>query len=200
MSWPPTISFAGNYVNLVPLDLEHTDELSKAAAEGDMHQLWYTHIPKPQDVGAEIARRKDLRDKGTMLSFAVFESTSGRAVGMTSFMNVDAHNKRVEIGSTWYRPSVQRTPLNTECKLLMLRHAFEELDCICVEFRTHFMNTQSRKAIERLGAKLDGILRSNMVMANGTVRDTAVYSIIAGEWPSVKANLQFQLDKPRPKI
>jgi RimJ/RimL family protein N-acetyltransferase len=112
-------------------------------------------------------------------------------------MNIDASNKRVEIGSTWYRKSVQRSPLNTECKLLLLQHAFEELDCLAVEFRTHFVNIQSRRGIERLGAKLDGVLRSHIVMENGTVRDTAVYSIIASEWPTVKAHLTWQLEKPR---
>jgi RimJ/RimL family protein N-acetyltransferase len=112
-------------------------------------------------------------------------------------MNIDATNHRVEIGSTWYRKSVQRSSLNTECKLLLLRHAFEEMDCIAVEFRTHFINQQSRKAIERIGAKFDGTLRSHMKMANGTMRDTAVYSIIASEWPTVEANLTWMLGKPR---
>ena len=112
-------------------------------------------------------------------------------------MNIDSVNRRLEIGSTWYRQSVQRSPVNTECKLLLLKHAFEKLDCIAVEFRTHFVNIQSRRAIERLGAKLDGILRSHMVMENGTVRDTAVYSIIAPEWPMVEAHLSWQLEKPR---
>ena len=116
---------------------------------------------------------------------------------MTTFMNIDAGNKRVEIGSTWYAKSVQRSPLNTECKLLMMTHAFEVLNCIAVEFRTHFVNTQSRRAIERLGAKFDGVLRNHMVMANGSLRDTAVYSVINSEWPTIKTHLQFQLDKPR---
>jgi len=116
---------------------------------------------------------------------------------MTTYMNIDAANRRVEIGSTWYRQSVQRSPLNTECKLLLLTHAFETLECIAVEFRTHFVNTQSRRPIERLGAKLDGVLRAHMVMPNGTVRDTAAYSIIAAEWPTVKAHLAWQLEKPR---
>jgi RimJ/RimL family protein N-acetyltransferase len=132
-----------------------------------------------------------------MLPFTIIDKKSGQAVGMTTYMNIDASNLRVEIGSTWYRKSVQRSPINTECKLLLLRHAFEELNCICVEFRTHFINFQSRRGIERLGAKLDGILRSNMIMANGTVRDTAVYSIISSEWPQVKAHLEWQLEKPR---
>ena len=129
-----------------------------------------------------------------MLPFAVLDA-QGRAVGMTTYMNIDAGNRRVEIGSTWLRKSVQRSAINTECKLMLLRHAFEQLDCIAMEFRTHFVNVQSRRAIERLGAKLDGVLRSHMIMANGSVRDTACYSVIASEWPAVKANLEFQVDR-----
>jgi RimJ/RimL family protein N-acetyltransferase len=117
---------------------------------------------------------------------------------MTTYMNIDAASRHLEIGSTWYRQSVQRTALNTECKLLLLTHAFEALNCIAVEFRTHFFNHQSRKGIERLGAKLDGVLRSHQLSSNGTLRDTCVYSIIASEWPAVKTHLQHQLVKPRP--
>jgi RimJ/RimL family protein N-acetyltransferase len=122
---------------------------------------------------------------------------SGKVVGMTTYMNIDALNKRVEIGSTWYAAAVQRSPLNTECKLMLLTHAFETLNCIAVEFRTHRLNTQSRRAIERLGAQLDGILRAHQRAANGTLRDTAVYSITAAEWPTVKAHLDWQLQRPR---
>ena len=129
-----------------------------------------------------------------MVPFAILDA-AGRAVGMTTYMNIDHTNQRLEIGSTWYRKSVQRTGLNTECKLLMLRHAFEDLDAIAVEFRTHVINHQSRRAIERVGAKLDGILRAHMKMANGTLRDTAVYSIIAPEWPTVQAHLTHQLTR-----
>ena len=132
-----------------------------------------------------------------MLPFAVIDNASGKAVGMTTYMNIDAPQRRVEIGSTWYRRSVQRTEINSQCKLMLLAHAFETLDCIAVEFRTHFFNHQSRKGIERLGAKLDGILRNHMVMPNGTMRDTCVYSIIAPEWPTVKAHLTYQLSRPR---
>lgn len=132
-----------------------------------------------------------------MLPVAVIDRKTGQAVGMTTYMNIDATNRRVEIGSTWYRKSVQRGPLNTECKLLLLGHAFDDLSCIAVEFRTHFLNFQSRKAIERLGARLDGVLRAHMVMPNGTIRDTAVYSITAPEWPAIRANLEWQLIKPR---
>jgi len=196
-AWPDLFSTEGDHVSLVPLSMEHHDDLVEAARDGELHRLWYTMIPAPEDVGAEIERRLGLRKIGSMLPFAIVDKATGRAVGMTTYMNIDAANRRVEIGSTWYRQSVQKSSLNTECKLLLLGHAFEKLDCICVEFRTHFLNFQSRRAIERLGAKLDGVLRSNAIMANGTVRDTAVYSIIASEWPAVKANLTWQLEKPR---
>jgi len=195
--WPDLFSVHGSHVSAVPLTSDHESDLAEAAADGDLHKLWYTSIPKPGDVGAEIARRLSLREVGSMLPFAIIDKASGKAVGMTTYMNIDAANRRVEIGSTWYRQSVQRSPLNTECKLLLLQHAFEELDCIAVEFRTHFVNMQSRHAIERLGAKFDGVLRAHMIMANGTIRDTAVYSITAAEWPTVKANLNWQLEKPR---
>jgi RimJ/RimL family protein N-acetyltransferase len=190
-------TLTGQHAILAPLSLAHCDDLTAVVKDGELWNLWYTTIPKPDGIRAEIERRLDLHAKGSMLPFAVIEPTSGRAVGMTTYMNIDARNNRVEIGSTWYRKRVQRTPLNTECKLLLLTHAFETLHCIAVEFRTSFFNHQSRRAIERLGAKLDGILRQHFVMTNGTVRDTCVYSIIPSEWPSVKAHLQYQLSKPR---
>ncbi|HET9205910.1 MAG TPA: GNAT family protein, partial [Burkholderiaceae bacterium] len=145
---------------------------------------------------AELARRLDLQAKGSMTPFTVFDG-DGRIAGMTTYMNVDATNKRVEIGSTWYAARVQRGPLNTECKRLLLAHAFDSLKCIAVEFRTHRFNMQSRRAIERLGAQLDGILRSHQVSPDGTLRDTAVYSITAPEWPTVRSHLTWQLEKPR---
>lgn len=195
--WPDEFTVEGDYVRVVPLSLTHKDDLIEATKDGDLHQLWYTTIPSPDMVETEIERRLGLRETGSMMPFAIIEKASDKAVGMTTFMNIDAANKRVEIGSTWYRNSVQKSPLNTECKLLLLAHAFEQLDCIAVEFRTHCVNLQSRRAIERLGAKLDGVLRSHMVMPNGTTRDTAAYSIIASEWPTVKAHLEWQLKKPR---
>ncbi len=194
--WPPLFSRHGDYVSVVPLSAAHEADLVDAVADGELHRLWYTTAPAPEHVGAEIERRLALRAAGSMLPFAVL-TPDGKAVGMTTYMRISAANRHLEIGSTWYRKSVQRSPLNTECKLLLLEHAFEKLDCIAVEFRTHFMNQQSRRAIERLGAKLDGVLRSDTILANGTVRDTAVYSIIASEWPSVKANLQWRLEAPR---
>ncbi len=195
--WPEAFTDKGQFVTVAPLSMDHHDDLVEAAADGELHRLWYTTVPAPDDVKAEIERRLSLRESGSMLPFSIIDNSSGRAVGMTTYMNIDAANRRIEIGSTWYRKSVQRTPLNTECKLLLLRHAFEKLDCICVEFRTHYINAQSRAAIERLGAKFDGILRAHMIMANGTIRDTAVYSIIASEWPTVKANLEWKLEQPR---
>ena len=148
-------------------------------------------------MSADIDRRLALQAAGSMLPFAVIEVATGQAVGMTTYMNADAVNKRVEIGSTWYRRRVQRTDLNTHCKMLLLTHAFERLACIAVEFRTHFFNHASRRGIERLGAKLDGILRSHSIAIDGTLRDTCVYSIIASEWPTVKSHLTFQMTKPR---
>ena len=150
-------------------------------------------------MGAEIDRRLGLMAQESMLPFAIIDRRdgplNGRAVGMTTYMNIDAKNRRLEIGFTWYRRAVQRTPLNTECKFLLLSKAFEELDCIAVEFRTHAMNIQSRRGIERLGARLDGILRHHMIMPNGSLRDTAAYSIVAPDWPAVKANLTWMMEQ-----
>ncbi|MEM0977076.1 MAG: GNAT family protein [Pseudomonadota bacterium] len=180
-------------MRIAPLSFDHIEDLKSASADGDLSKLWYTWVPTPADMEAEITRRLNERTAGRMQPFTVFDTT-GRAVGMTTFMNIDVENKRVEIGSTWYAKSAQRTPLNTECKIALLSHAFEKLDCIAVEFRTHFLNHQSRRAIERLGAKLDGVLRSHM-MVSGVLRDTAVYSIIAAEWPTIKTHLTYKLSE-----
>jgi RimJ/RimL family protein N-acetyltransferase len=169
----------------------------EAVGDGELWRLWYTSAPKPEAMADEIGRRLGLQAAGSMLPFTVIALLSGRPVGMTTYMNIDAINRRVEIGSTWYAAAVQRTGLNTEAKLLLLRHAFEALDCIAVELRTHFLNQQSRRAIERLGAKLDGVLRSHQRASDGTLRDTCVYSIIASEWPAVRSHLTWQLERPR---
>lgn len=190
MPWLEPVSLSEGVVSLAPLSLDHTEDLKEAVCDGDLWDLWYTMVPKSDGVEAEIRRRLALQDARSMLPFAIIDRASGKAVGMTTYMNVDAVHKRVEIGSTWYRKSVQRTGLNTACKLLMLTHAFENLGCVAVEFRTHFFNRQSRTAIERLGAKLDGILRNHMRTDSGTLRDTCVYSIIESEWPTVKEHLQ----------
>lgn len=197
MPWPEPVSLEGNIAAVVPLAPSHANALTEAAADGGLHKLWYTSVPSPEAVPAEIDRRLALQAADSMLPFAIIEKSSGRAVGMTNFMNIEAPNRRLEIGSTWHRNSVQRSGLNTECKYLLLGHAFEALNCTAVEFRTHFMNHQSRRAIERLGAKLDGILRQHQIMANGTLRDTCVYSIITPEWPTIKVHLEWQMAKPR---
>jgi N-acetyltransferase len=200
MSWPVPIELTGEHVRLVPLAPEHEAALADAVRDGELWRLWYTAVPSPDGMSAEIGRRLALQAAGSMLPFTVLDLSTGQSgtpVGMTTYMNIDATHKRVEIGSTWYAQRVQRGPLNTECKRLLLGHAFETLDCIAVEFRTHRFNTQSRRAIERLGAQLDGILRNHQRAANGSLRDTAVYSITAAEWPAVKAHLEWQLARPR---
>jgi RimJ/RimL family protein N-acetyltransferase len=195
MPWPEPITLRGTYAVLEPLSLAHHDDLVEAVQDGELWKLWYTVIPAPDKMREEIERRVGLQSKGAMLPFAVRDARTSRAVGMTSYWNVEEAHRRAEIGGTWYRKSMQRTPLNTECKLLLLTHAFESLDCICVELRTHFFNHASRRAIERLGAKLDGILRSNQILPNGNIRDTCVYSIIASEWPTVKTHLLWKLNR-----
>jgi RimJ/RimL family protein N-acetyltransferase len=197
MPWLEPVFLQGPHARLEPLSQQHCGGLSEAVKDGELWKLWYTFIPKPENMQKEIDRRLALQAAGAMLPFTVFDA-DGKIAGMTTYMNVDAANRRVEIGSTWYAKRAQRSPLNTQCKLLLLSHAFEELDCIAVEFRTHFFNHQSRRGIERLGAKLDGILRSHTIAPNGTLRDTVVYSIIASEWPTVKAHLSYQLnERPR---
>lgn len=189
MSWPTPVVLHGTHARLEPLAPAHHDDLVEAVRDGELWKLWYTFIPEPDQLRADIDKRLAQQRSGTMLPFAIIETATGQAVGMTTFMNIDAANRRVEIGSTWYRKRVQRTALNTECKFMLLQHAFDDLECIAVEFRTHFFNFQSRHAIERLGAKLDGILRNHRFQPDGTLRDTVVYSIIAGEWPTVKSHL-----------
>ncbi len=194
MPWLEPISLHGPHAQLKPLSQDHCDGLTEAVRDGELWKLWYTFVPRAEDMSKEIDRRLGLQASGAMMPWTVFDA-DGNIAGMTTYMNVDAPNRRVEIGSTWYAKRVQRSAVNTQCKLLLLDHAFEKLDCIAVEFRTHFFNQQSRRGIERLGAKLDGILRSHQLAPNGTLRDTVVYSIIASEWPTVKTHLTYQLNE-----
>jgi N-acetyltransferase len=194
MPWLEPISLSGPHARLEPLSQSHREGLVEAVKDGELWKLWYTSIPAPENMTKEIDRRLGLQASGAMLPWTVFDA-GGKIAGMTTYMNVDAPQRRVEIGSTWYARRVQRSGLNTQCKLLLLMHAFEKLDCIAVEFRTHFFNHQSRRGIERLGAKQDGILRNHQIAANGTLRDTVVFSIIASEWPTVKAHLNYQLNE-----
>ena len=197
IAWPSPVTLRGMRATLAPLTLDHTEPLATAACDGELWKLWYTKIPHANAMRAEVERRLGLQATGSMLPFVVIDNRSGDVVGATSYMNIDAANRRVEIGSTWHAQSVQRSGINTECKFLLLQHAFEQLSCIAVEFRTHFFNHQSRRAIERVGAKLDGVLRSHQRGADGTLRDTVVYSIIAAEWPTVKTHLEWLMHKPR---
>lgn len=196
MSWLQPVTLRGQHASLVPLSHDQAEGLTAAVRDGELWNLWYTFIPRPEGMTAEIDRRLGLQSKGAMLAFTVLDA-SAKVVGMSTYMNVDSVNKRVEIGSTWYARRVQRSALNTECKLMLLGHAFDALGCIAVEFRTHRLNTQSRRAIERLGAQLDGILRAHQRAADGSLRDTAVYSVTAAEWPAVRAHLDWQLTRPR---
>ena len=194
--WPDPVTLTGPHATLVPLAPAHHDALVAAARDGELWRLWYTAVPSPEGMAAEIERRLALAASGSMRPFTVLDAT-GTVVGMTTYMHIDAKHRRVEIGSTWTARRAQRTALNTQCKRLLLGHAFEPLGCIAVEFRTHRLNTQSRRAIERLGAQLDGVLRAHQIASDGTVRDTAVYSITAAEWPAVRSHLDWQLVRPR---
>ncbi|MDR0218405.1 MAG: GNAT family N-acetyltransferase [Enterobacteriaceae bacterium] len=190
-------TLTGKYITLIPLKQERHEEFARAIEDGQLNQLWYANVPAPEGVEAEIDRRLSLHAQGKMLPFVVIDNQTNTAIGMTSYMNIDANMPRLEIGSTWYAKSAQRSPVNTEAKLLLLEYAFEKLGCVAIELRTHFLNNQSRRAIERLGAKLDGILRCHMRTKNGLVRDTCVYSILQSEWPAIKAHIEWLMAKPR---
>jgi RimJ/RimL family protein N-acetyltransferase len=191
------VTLKGEVATLEPLAREHAAALAEAAKDGDLWRLWYTSVAPPERMHEYVAAALDMRERQDAMPFAVRDNASGDVVGCTRYFNVDTANRRVEIGHTWYAKRVQRTPLNTECKLLLLTHAFETLRCIAVEFRTHWFNHASRAAIARLGAKQDGVLRNHAITADGIKRDTVVFSIIDSEWPAVRHHLRFQLDKPR---
>jgi N-acetyltransferase len=193
MEIAPGPTLTGDRVTLEPLGAEHADDLRAAVTDGDLWRTWYTSIPAPAQVDAEIERRLAEHEAGRMVPFAVRDRPTGRVVGSTTFMNVDQANRRVEVGSTFLARSAQRTGINTEAKLLQLSHAFESWQCIAVEFRTHFHNMQSRAAIAALGAKQDGVLRNHQIGRDGTLRDTVVFSITASEWPTVRMSLAERL-------
>ena len=195
MAFIKPVILRGRHVTLEPLATDHALQLQAAAADGELWKLWYTTVPRPENMATEITRRLQLLSAGSMLPFAVRRNDTGVLCGMTTYMNVDATHKRLEIGSTWHAESAQRTGINTESKLLLLAHAFDTLQCIAVEFRTSFMNLQSRTAIARLGARQDGILRNHLRTAEGLLRDTVVFSIIESEWPTVRRHLEFKLER-----
>lgn len=190
----PVLLTGSRGLTLEPLTREHVPEIEAAAADGELGRLWFTAAPKAGAAGDWVETRLSVQTPDTGLTF-VARGPDGAVVGSSSYLNVDGPNRRLEIGNTWYVAAARRTGINTECKLLMLSHAFDELGCVAVEFRTHFFNATSRAAIERLGAKLDGVLRSHQLLADGSRRDTVVYSILDIEWPAVRSNLRFRLDR-----
>lgn len=185
------ITLQGRYVKLEPLGQHHLVEIQKAAADGELWKLFFTTVPSPEHTQTWLNAALVMQSQHKALAFAIREKASGKIVGTTRYCNIDSNSRRLEIGYTWYAQSVQRSGINTECKLLLLTHAFEELDCIAVEFRTDWFNRRSQAAIERLGAKRDAVLRNHMILPDGRIRDTVVYSIIQSEWPGVKRNLQY---------
>ena len=191
------VTLVGEHATLEPLTREHAPALGKAAEDGELWRHWYTSVAAPDKMREYVATALDMRERLDAMPFVVRENASGDIVGCTRYFNVDATNRRVEIGHTWYAKRVQRTPVNTECKLMLLTHAFEKLGCIAVEFRTHWFNHASREAIARLGAKQDGVLRNHAISADGIKRDTVVFSIIDSEWPAARQHLRYQLTKPR---
>ncbi|WP_396927832.1 GNAT family N-acetyltransferase [Mycolicibacterium sp.] len=189
---PVTLTGA-QWVSLEPLHDSHIPELAAAAADGSLGELWFTSAPSPETTAAWVSRMQTMQASDDGVTYVIRRRTDGVVVGSSSLFHVDAANRRLEIGHTWYSASARRTGVNTETKLLMLSHAFDQIGCVAVEFRTHFFNRGSRAAIERLGAKLDGVLRSHQLLADGSRRDTVVYSILDIEWPAVRNNLTFQL-------
>lgn len=193
--WLDNIQLDGNSVRLELLSIDHIEGLTLAVKDGSLWELWYTSAPEPENVQGFIEKALREYETGVSHPFVIIRKKDAKIVGTTRYMNVDSQNKRLEIGHTWYSKSVQRTSANTECKYVLLQHAFENLECIAVEFRTHWHNIPSRNAIERLGAKLDGVLRNHKVDKHGCMRDTVVFSIINSEWNTVKKSLQFKLNK-----
>lgn len=183
----------GALVTLEPLAPGHADELAAAVQDGDLHRLWYTRVPAPSAMREDVAERLAKHAAGQVVPWAIRRNSDGAGLGVTTFLNIRAENRRLEIGSTWIAASAQGTGVNTEIKLLQLTHAFETLQCIAVEFRTHWHNHRSRRAIAALGAKQDGVLRNHDVWRDGTVRDVVVFSVIESEWPTVRLGLTERL-------
>ena len=195
MAFIEPVTLEGRYATLEPLARKHEADLKRAAADGELWRLWYTSVPAPDKTRSYIDAALSMREDLGAMPFGVRDNASGEIVGCTRYFNVDAGNRRLEIGHTWYARRAQRTAINTECKLLLLTHAFEKLACIAVEFRTHWFNHASREAIARLGAKQDGVLRNHQILPDGSYRDTVAFSIIESEWPAVKRHLLFLLER-----
>ena len=197
MAFVEAVTLSARGITLVPLALAHEDGLRAAAADGELWNLRITSVPAPDETRAYIEAALQMRDAGNRFAFAVTDAASGQVLGTSSYHDILPAVKRVEIGYTWYAQRVQRSHVNTTCKLLLLQHAFDTLACHVVGWRTDNFNFASQAAIERLGAKKDGVIRGHALRRDGTIRDTVMYSLRAGEWPEVQAQLLYLLDKPR---
>ncbi|AZQ64639.1 N-acetyltransferase [Flammeovirga pectinis] len=193
--WLKRIELEGELVKLIPLQLDHKDHLIAAADDGELWNLWFTSVPSKDSIDEYIEKALNSFHYDNGLPFAVVDKKSGKVIGTTRFLNATAMHRRLEIGATWYAKSFQKTGVNTECKYLLLKYAFENLKCIAVEFRTHWHNHASRNAIARLGAKQDGILRNHQIGLDGTLRDTVVFSIVRDEWDVIKKSLLFKMNR-----
>ena len=200
MAFVEAVTLSARGITLVPLALAHEDGLRAAAADGELWNLRITSVPAPDETRAYIEAALQMRDAGNRFAFAVTDAASGQVLGTTSYHDILPAVKRVEIGYTWYAQRVQRSHVNTTCKLLLLQHAFDTLACHVVGWRTDNFNFASQAAIERLGAQKDGVIRGHALRRDGTIRDTVMYSLRAGEWPEVQAHLLYQLDKPRTPV
>ncbi|MDM0077268.1 GNAT family N-acetyltransferase [Variovorax sp. J2P1-59] len=197
MAFVEPVTLRSRGISLVPLTLDHEEGLRDAAADGELWNIRVTSVPEPQQTRGYIESALQMREAGNRFAFAVTDEASGEVLGTTSFHDILPAVKRVEIGYTWYAQRCQRTHVNTTCKLLMLTHAFDTLDCHVVGWRTDNFNHASQRAIERLGARKDGVIRGHALRRDGTIRDTVMYSLRSGEWPEVRAQLMYLLDKPR---
>ncbi|WND02457.1 GNAT family protein [Temperatibacter marinus] len=193
-TWLTDVTLNTGMIYLRPLEWGDREALIEAASDGELWKLWFTSVPSAETIDAYIDKALRDKEKGEALAFVVGLQETGQIIGCSRFCHADSLNKRVEIGYTWYSKSYQRTAVNSQCKLLLLSHAFEQLGAIAVEFKTHHSNERSQTAIMRLGAKHDGILRQHQKLADGSYRDTYVYSILNREWPDVKARLALKTD------
>ena len=194
-NWLRNIKLEGQKVDLISLEMSHREDLLKAAADGSQWELWFTSVPSEKTIDTYLETALQEQSDGKSLSFAVFSKVENKLIGTTRYCNAEPENRRLEIGYTWYAKIFQQTGVNTECKYLLLRHAFESLDTIAVEFRTNWFNYRSRNAILRLGAKQDGVLRNHRIDKDGILRDTVVFSIIQSEWKTVKRSLEYEMSR-----
>ncbi len=193
--WLKGTELKGATVSLIPMTADHRDEMVRAASDGRLWELWYTSVPSQSTIDQYIEQALIDKSLGKAFPFVVVDNKTGCIIGSTRFCNGTETQRRIEIGYTWYSKSYQRTNVNTQCKLMLLTHAFESLETIAVEFRTHWHNHASRTAIARLGAKQDGVLRNHMMDTDGNYRDTVVFSITNSEWPTVRKSLMYRLDQ-----